>query len=210
MNIPADVARAQGAHGSKGAAHGIMGAVHGVKGGRPRLALTDEGRAQRRRDQQQAYRRRKGILPREVLTREEREERNRRERDGRFNEEYRRVWRKLPGVPLTAGEFTKRYGAFRRWVRACQDRCAPLNSPVGFVRSQFREERRRERDEMPGSMDEGSWQPTDEREIQAEQERRVRQHWVPTLPPLDETPSVGRNQPCPCGSGRKFKKCCGP
>ncbi|MFN4944509.1 MAG: SEC-C metal-binding domain-containing protein [Akkermansiaceae bacterium] len=21
--------------------------------------------------------------------------------------------------------------------------------------------------------------------------------------------SVGRNQPCPCGSGRKFKKCCG-
>ncbi len=25
-----------------------------------------------------------------------------------------------------------------------------------------------------------------------------------------ETPKVGRNAPCPCGSGRKFKKCCGP
>lgn len=24
-----------------------------------------------------------------------------------------------------------------------------------------------------------------------------------------ETPRVGRNDPCPCGSGRKFKKCCG-
>lgn len=24
------------------------------------------------------------------------------------------------------------------------------------------------------------------------------------------TPKVGRNAPCPCGSGRKFKKCCGP
>lgn len=24
-----------------------------------------------------------------------------------------------------------------------------------------------------------------------------------------ETPKVGRNAPCPCGSGRKFKKCCG-
>ncbi len=24
-----------------------------------------------------------------------------------------------------------------------------------------------------------------------------------------ETPKVGRNEPCPCGSGRKFKKCCG-
>ncbi|MEM9593095.1 MAG: SEC-C metal-binding domain-containing protein [Acidobacteriota bacterium] len=23
------------------------------------------------------------------------------------------------------------------------------------------------------------------------------------------TPKVGRNEPCPCGSGRKFKKCCG-
>lgn len=22
-------------------------------------------------------------------------------------------------------------------------------------------------------------------------------------------PKVGRNEPCPCGSGRKFKKCCG-
>lgn len=24
-----------------------------------------------------------------------------------------------------------------------------------------------------------------------------------------ESPKVGRNDPCPCGSGRKFKKCCG-
>ena len=24
-----------------------------------------------------------------------------------------------------------------------------------------------------------------------------------------ETPKVGRNNPCPCGSGRKYKKCCG-
>jgi len=22
-------------------------------------------------------------------------------------------------------------------------------------------------------------------------------------------PIVGRNDPCPCGSGKKFKKCCG-
>jgi preprotein translocase subunit SecA len=24
-----------------------------------------------------------------------------------------------------------------------------------------------------------------------------------------EGPKVGRNEPCPCGSGKKFKKCCG-
>ena len=28
------------------------------------------------------------------------------------------------------------------------------------------------------------------------------------LPPLAEV-KVGRNDPCPCGSGKKFKKCCG-
>ncbi|MBS4095807.1 MAG: SEC-C domain-containing protein [Sulfuricella sp.] len=24
-----------------------------------------------------------------------------------------------------------------------------------------------------------------------------------------EAPKVGRNDPCPCGSGKKFKQCCG-
>jgi uncharacterized protein len=27
---------------------------------------------------------------------------------------------------------------------------------------------------------------------------------MPTFPP-----KTGRNEPCPCGSGKKFKKCCG-
>ncbi len=26
---------------------------------------------------------------------------------------------------------------------------------------------------------------------------------------IREAPKVGRNEPCPCGSGKKFKKCCG-
>ena len=29
------------------------------------------------------------------------------------------------------------------------------------------------------------------------------------LPYVRETPKVGRNDPCPCGSGQKYKKCCG-
>jgi hypothetical protein len=32
---------------------------------------------------------------------------------------------------------------------------------------------------------------------------------VPPLPFRREEPKVGRNDPCPCGSGAKFKKCCG-
>ncbi|MBK8477593.1 MAG: SEC-C domain-containing protein [Opitutaceae bacterium] len=27
--------------------------------------------------------------------------------------------------------------------------------------------------------------------------------------PFSAPPKVGRNEPCPCGSGKKFKRCCG-
>ena len=27
--------------------------------------------------------------------------------------------------------------------------------------------------------------------------------------PAPARPAVGRNDPCPCGSGKKYKKCCG-
>lgn len=33
--------------------------------------------------------------------------------------------------------------------------------------------------------------------------------WLPTQTQRPQTQHVGRNDPCPCGSGRKFKKCCG-
>lgn len=34
--------------------------------------------------------------------------------------------------------------------------------------------------------------------------------WSPDVETITrEQPRVGRNEPCPCGSGRKFKKCCG-
>ena len=28
-------------------------------------------------------------------------------------------------------------------------------------------------------------------------------------PIVNASPKVGRNDPCPCGSGKKYKKCCG-
>jgi hypothetical protein len=32
---------------------------------------------------------------------------------------------------------------------------------------------------------------------------------TPTAPIVEHAPKIGRNDPCPCGSGRKYKKCCG-
>ena len=29
------------------------------------------------------------------------------------------------------------------------------------------------------------------------------------MPHVNEGPVIGRNEPCPCGSGKKYKKCCG-
>ena len=41
----------------------------------------------------------------------------------------------------------------------------------------------------------------------------IRQFWhaQDLLPaaPLRTGPKIGRNDPCPCGSGRKYKRCCG-
>ena len=31
----------------------------------------------------------------------------------------------------------------------------------------------------------------------------------PKNPIIRDTPKIGRNDPCICGNGRKFKKCCG-
>ena len=36
--------------------------------------------------------------------------------------------------------------------------------------------------------------------------------WInakPQVPFIRESPKIGRNDPCPCGSGKKYKKCCG-
>ncbi|MBQ7651389.1 MAG: SEC-C domain-containing protein, partial [Victivallales bacterium] len=32
---------------------------------------------------------------------------------------------------------------------------------------------------------------------------------APTVTIHRQQPKVGRNDPCPCGSGKKFKNCCG-
>lgn len=32
---------------------------------------------------------------------------------------------------------------------------------------------------------------------------------IPPRPTVRGQPKIGRNDPCPCGSGKKFKKCCG-
>jgi uncharacterized protein YecA (UPF0149 family) len=40
-------------------------------------------------------------------------------------------------------------------------------------------------------------------------EQRQAEAGARTSEPRRSSPNVGRNDPCPCGSGKKYKKCCG-
>lgn len=41
------------------------------------------------------------------------------------------------------------------------------------------------------------------------EDRPARPAPVAVVHPVRQGPKIGRNDPCPCGSGKKFKKCCG-
>jgi SEC-C motif-containing protein len=68
---------------------------------------------------------------------------------------------------------------------------------VEFVASYLIEEREQHHHEVARfTREEGVW-------------RFVEGRVVGVDPYVREKPKVGRNDPCPCGSGKKFKKCCG-
>lgn len=50
--------------------------------------------------------------------------------------------------------------------------------------------------------------PRRHRKLKAVYAHCKRQHFAAQTPPGVATVKVGRNEPCPCGSGKKFKKCC--
>jgi hypothetical protein len=47
--------------------------------------------------------------------------------------------------------------------------------------------------------------------FETEEQRRAKEsrYWRPVAARRPSSPKVGRNAPCPCGSGKKYKKCCG-
>jgi hypothetical protein len=74
------------------------------------------------------------------------------------------------------------------------DSIAPLEDATGELERQFAFSDRE--DEESTGRPEGGGQE--------------REPWVAQEPAVNPFKNVGRNDPCPCGSGRKFKKCCLP
>ncbi len=56
---------------------------------------------------------------------------------------------------------------------------------------------------------EGRWYFVDGESHVHEEGKGHEHHAEPQKPIMREAPKVGRNDPCACGSGKKFKKCCG-
>jgi hypothetical protein len=63
-------------------------------------------------------------------------------------------------------------------------------------------------DEEDEDFDDGEWE--DEWEDELDEDYYDDEDFAvpPVLPIRKEGPDVGRNDPCPCGSGKKYKKCC--
>ena len=93
--------------------------------------------------------------------------------------EYCDIWGKAPGEPLTPEKFAKREPIWNAKVLEQQEVAERLEAETQRLERQNRREER-------------GWQ-----------------YFTPPPSPVAAPPSVGCNQPCPRGSGRKFKKCCG-
>ena len=49
----------------------------------------------------------------------------------------------------------------------------------------------------------------DEEGFDAEHDQGEGEAWASSIRQVISPPQVGRNSPCPCGSGTKYKRCCG-
>jgi SEC-C motif domain protein len=57
------------------------------------------------------------------------------------------------------------------------------------------------------SQKDGHWTFADG-DAHVHQEGQGHHHHEAQAPVVRESPKIGRNDPCPCGSGKKYKKCC--
>ncbi|WP_369602180.1 UPF0149 family protein [Hahella sp. SMD15-11] len=64
-------------------------------------------------------------------------------------------------------------------------------------------------DEFREQLARGRENIQEELRVYAEVGQRLSRVLSPGVTITRELPKVGRNDPCPCGSGKKFKKCCG-
>ena len=156
MNIPLEIARAQG--------------IHGAKGGRPKLDLTEEQRLARRRDQiRRSKLRRAAIDTEKPKTTPSRETEF--ENANWLAAKYEKIRMDLGQSRV---ELAKKLGVTRQTIHRRESGQTPITREAQLA--------------LEGVVERMGF-------------KMARQEYA--------EPQPGRNDPCACGSGRKFKKCCG-
>lgn len=99
----------------------------------------------------------------------------------------------------------------QEWLQPGNEPLKKLTFPILYLSGAFKEEAaRRGKEHEPGEGDQKIWQECVDALPQAI--ARIYDFWLAKRkysPIQREQPKVGRNELCPCGSGKKFKQCCG-
>jgi hypothetical protein len=104
---------------------------------------------------------------------------------------------------------------FEEHVEQCYRHPLPLDDPsedwMAFYDPESIAERQRRREEDLEGDDEEDEEALEGESLDEENGDDLDGEDGEPPPPFVHTdPVVGRNDPCPCGSGKKYKKCCGP
>jgi hypothetical protein len=95
---------------------------------------------------------------------------------------------------------------YERWyAEAVADRWGWPDRPVSRIRKNFREDP--DDDEPPWYDEQMAWGDAEDVDDLGD-DAPFPDDPAPLLPFRREQKKVGRNDPCPCGSGKKYKKCC--
>lgn len=99
----------------------------------------------------------------------------------------------------------------QEWLQPGNEPLKKLTFPILYLSGAFKEEtERRGKKYEPGEEDQKVWQDCADMLPQAV--AAIYNFWISKrkqAPILRGLPKVGRNDLCPCGSGKKFKQCCG-
>ena len=120
---------------------------------------------------------------------------------------------RVPEARAIIEEFAKDSGDFREDAelyegKELDDPANPVEQWVETYRCILKNWFEREKDE-PGDEAAGEREGMLTNAVAPDRRDNAPRPIKPTLPIVNDGPKVGRNDPCPCGSGKKYKKCCG-
>ena len=107
-------------------------------------------------------------------------------------------WPGIKGeVEIVKDEYPGFYAAIREYIETIEQ-----TNNISYLREKFKKEYDRKANYISGGL-------YRERYAQNVRQSKVVAEGDDMEPYVRMQPKVGRNDPCPCGSGKKYKKCCG-